>query len=208
MPVIEQMIVAFSRRPLNMSLTQGDTCSSLKNREMFLAQQEIDYRDLVCARQVHGQAIALVGDKERGRGACLSETAIADTDALITATPGVPIAVFTADCLSVLLYDPEIPCVAAVHAGWRGTQGGILAKTIAGMKKEFHAHSETMRVFLGPCIRPCCYEVGEEFLRLFPSDVLVREGKYYFDLAEANKRQLFQSGIGAHQIVDEGFCTS
>lgn len=208
MPAVECAIVAFSRRPANMSFAHGQISSSLYNRKTFLAQQGIDYQDLVCARQVHGDTIVSIDERDKGKGACSHETAIADADALITASAGVPIAVFTADCLSILLYNPEIPCVAAVHAGWRSTKSDIVAKTVARLHEEFHVRPETLRAFLGPCIRPCCYEVGPEFKNFFPEDVGMREGKYYFDIAQVNMRQLLESGVLLEHISDEGFCTN
>ena len=208
MPAVACAVVAFSRRPANMSLTHGDTAASLHNRSVFLAHQGVDYRDLVCARQVHGDAVVSINDTDKGRGACSAETAFADTDALITATAGVPLAVFTADCLPILLYDPQLSCVAAVHAGWRGTKNRIVEKTILRLRQEYRSDAKDIRAFLGPCIRSCCYEVGAEFKTFFPDAVRVRDGKVYFDLAEANCVQLRQAGVLAGHISDEGMCTS
>lgn len=198
----------FSRAPDgNMSLLYADTRGSLDNRRSFLSGLDIDYRDLVCARQVHAGRVAYIKEGQKSSGALNPESALADTDALITDAKGVPLAVFTADCLAVFLYAPEIPAIGLAHAGWRGTQAGIASKTAALMLREFNLKPDKLSVFFGPAIRSCCYEVGEEFCGFFDAGITKRNGRYYFDLVAQNIKQLLGAGIAGASVYDCALCT-
>ena len=97
-PLNPNLISAFSsRHNENMSLCYGDTANSLVNRISFLKNLGVDYRSLTCAGQVHGTNIKVIVEEDLGKGALSHDTAIADTDALITNHPNIPLAIFTAD---------------------------------------------------------------------------------------------------------------
>lgn len=83
-------------------------------------------------------------------------------DAVATEQPGWLLAVQVADCLPVLLADPQQGVVAAVHAGWRGTLAGIAAKTVGRLRQEFNSKPSKLLAAIGPGIHRCCYEVGAE----------------------------------------------
>jgi hypothetical protein len=191
-----------------MSLVYGDTTDSLENRRNFLKKLGIDYQDLVCAKQVHGGRTAYVRETERGKGALSFENALEDVDALITDKRNLPLAVFTADCLTIFLYDPVGVSIGIIHAGWRSTRENIAAKTIQLMQKKFNTETRTLYVGFGPAIRCCCYEVQEELIRYFPDNFLKRDGHYYLDLVGINKRQLLDLGIKDINISDSKICTS
>ncbi|MBN1526974.1 MAG: peptidoglycan editing factor PgeF [Candidatus Omnitrophica bacterium] len=191
----------------NMSFSHGDTSRSPANREEFLKGLDIDHRDLVCAKQVHGCGIRYATEADKGKGALSRDTAFDGTDALITDRRGVPLAVFTADCLSVFLFDTLRPAIGVVHAGWRSTAKRIVAETVRAMQKHFNTDPAHLCAGFGPAIRGCCYEVGPELAKVFPDDVSAREGRHYLDLAAANKRQLLESGVSGSRILDPGYCT-
>ena len=110
-------------------------------------------------KQIHSGIVHVVeGAEERLTG-----------DALVTATPGLALAVETADCLPVLLADPEHHAVAAVHAGWRGTLQRIAEKTVGVMRRQFGANPGRLVAALGPAIHACCYGVGPEVLEQYRS---------------------------------------
>lgn len=88
-------------------------------------------------------------------------------DAALTRQPGLLLAVQTADCVPILLVDTERRCVAAIHAGWRGTLARIAAKTLGRMRVEFGTRPENVTAALGPAIGRCCYEVGPEVAQAF-----------------------------------------
>ena len=124
-------------------------------------------------------------------------------DGLITREPELALVVFTADCVPVLLQGPGV--VAAVHAGWRGTAKGIAAKAA----REMGCAPEEIRAYIGPCIGPCCYEVGEE-VRSAMRECMGREAEAFFhgrniDLKGLNRRQLELAGV--RQIDVSPACT-
>jgi hypothetical protein len=125
-----------------------------------------------------------------------------DGDALVTAQTGVPVSIRTADCYPILLADPRNFAVAAVHAGWRGTAGRIVVKTIEQMRARFGTEAADLRVAIGPGIGGCCYGVGIEVARQFG---LESAGK--IDLAEMNHRLLVENGVAAERIEVLGGCT-
>lgn len=202
------IVCATSRRPRNMSLSYGDTSGSLENRRVFLSGLGIDYRELVCAQQVHEDVVACVDESYKGRGALSYTDAIAGTDALITSRAEVPLAVFTADCLCVFLYDPSHKVAGLVHAGWRGSLKGIAVKALKVMAERFSTRPQDILVGFGPAIKSCCYEVGAEFKQLFPAETVERGGHFFLDVTAVNKRQLADAGVPAGHMSDQGLCTS
>ena len=202
-------VAAFSCRPnQNMSLCYGDTRESLNNHKDFLESLGIDSQDLVCAKQIHKDNVQYVTEQDRGRGALSYETSIPDTDALITDKKNLPLAVFTADCLSVFLYDPIKPAIGLVHAGWRSSKEDLTVKTLRLMQQKFNTEISDLYAGFGPAIRSCCYEVGQDFQEYFGQDVITKGNRYYADLAGINKRQLLESGVKERNIFDSQICTS
>ncbi len=180
-------ISAFSsRKDGNMSLKYGDTNGALENRRIFLKGLGIDSGALVCAEQTHSSNVWYAKKNDLGKGALDHQEAIPDTDALITDEKRLPLAVFTADCLSVFLFDPHRPAVGIIHAGWRSTQANITTKAIHLMRREFNTKPQDLCVSFGPAIRACCY---------------------HLDLPRINKDQLLESGVKEENIFDPGVCT-
>jgi polyphenol oxidase len=131
-------------------------------------------------------------------------------DALVSDEIGKLIGVRTADCVPLLVADPETRAVAAIHAGWRGTVSAIAGKTVERLALEFGANPSNLHVAIGPAIRGCCYEVGPEVVGqlapLFP-EWKDRESRRRVDLVEANRRILVEAGVPDRQIYDCGHCT-
>ncbi|MDD2680140.1 MAG: peptidoglycan editing factor PgeF [Candidatus Omnitrophica bacterium] len=199
---------AFSRRAYgNMSLSYGNAEGALDNRKNFLSNLNIDYKDLICAKQAHGNNIRYVNAEDKGRGALAYATAIEDTDGFITDLKGLPLAIFTADCLSIFLYDPQRPAISLIHAGWRSSKENIVSRAIKLMQDKFHTRPEQLFAGFGPAIRGCCYEVSAEFKNYFSSGLVERGSRLYLDLAGVNKQQLLDLGLRGENIFDSGFCT-
>jgi YfiH family protein len=205
----DEFAAAFSNRACgNMSLNYADTKGSLDNRRNFLESLGIDQDSLVCTKQIHGVEVKRVNSLQKGSGALIYETALPDVDALITDEKNVPLAIFTADCLPIFLFDPQTRSIGLVHAGWRGTHGRIAQKTIEAMKKEFHARPENVCVQFGPAIRSCCYQVSKDFQDKFPGDIDQQGESFFLDLSGANRKQLNLSGVRPVNIFDCAICTS
>ncbi len=130
-----------------------------------------------------------------------------EADALL-AGPPLGVGVLTADCVPILLVDPGARLAAAVHAGWRGTLKGVLAHAVRALVLG-GADVQRLLVAIGPCIRPCCYQVSEDllsdFVRAFGPGVQ-RSGSR-LDLALANRGHITYLGIPEANVDDLGECT-
>lgn len=133
-----------------------------------------------------------------------------EADALVTAAPGVRIAVKSADCLPILLVDPEKRAVAAIHAGWRGCVAGVASRAVEKMRQMPGSRPEDLLAAFGPSIRACCFEVGPEvaqqFAHLFPERKDM-DRRTHVDLPEASLRQLVAAGLRVQRISSEAPCT-
>lgn len=154
-------------------------------------------------RQVHGSGIVVAAKKDLA-----NQPPFPEADGVITREKDLPIAVRTADCLPVFLYDPVQEAIGLVHAGWRGTRERILEKVLAKMVAEWGTRAEDVLAAFGPAIGPCCYEVGEEFQDYFSGDAVRRDGRIFLDLPKANRRQLTAAGVRPGNIKECGICTS
>ncbi len=137
-------------------------------------------------------------------------------DAVITSSPRILLVVKTADCLPVLLADKDLKAVAAVHCGWRGTAKRILDKTVKALQDKYGCSPSSLLAAMGPCIRPECYEVGEDVREVFCREGLslqvfkkhpARRNKFFLDLKEANRLQMEEAGIPAENISSAEPCT-
>ncbi len=123
------------------------------NRKRLAAAIGLEEDHVVWMNQVHGDWVTRV-DGPR-------DTAVADTDALVTTTPGLALAVVTADCVPVLMADARAKVVAAVHAGRVGAQRGVVPRALEAMAAA-GAHVEDVSVLLGPAVSGRNYEVPEK----------------------------------------------
>ncbi len=134
-----------------------------------------------------------------------------EADAVVSLRPGVAACVSVADCVPVLLADPESGAVAAVHAGWRGTLARAAAEGVRALRREAGAPPERLLAAVGPSIGPCCYEVSPELAARFRAELgpVVREdGHVRLDLWDANRRVLEEAGLRPDRIEVLGRCTS
>lgn len=200
------VIAAFSDRKRDLGFSAGRDLK--RNRRLFLGGLGINYRDLVAGQQVHGTKIVLAKKNHRGRGALSRSSRIKNTDGLITREKNLPLAVFTADCLSIFLLDTRQGAVGLVHAGWRGTYRKITTKAVRLMQQRFKSRPADLIVGFGPTIRKCCYQVGKDFRQLFKSGIIKKENKSYLDLVANNKGQLLKLGVKSGNILDSEICTA
>jgi YfiH family protein len=163
-------------------------------------------------RQVHGDALVVV----QGRDG-VAEVAGVEADGLLTDSPEVALAVFTADCLPVLIADPRRGAVAAVHSGWRGTAARISGAAVRRLTEEFGSRPEDLLVAVGPAIGPCCYEVDRPVLEkmeaAFPgvSGLFLTPsggGKAFLDLRAAVAWDLKETGVRGENVTLMDECTA
>jgi len=136
-------------------------------------------------------------------------------DVLLTTTPRVPLAIFTADCLTVVVYDPPGRRLALAHVGWRGTVRGAARAAVGALARE-GARPADLHAAIFPSIGPCCYEVDrpviEPLRAAFPDRweawaTSVRPGQWRLDLWAANEFQLASAGVRADRIANPRLCT-
>jgi membrane dipeptidase len=196
---------------LNLGLTVGDDPALvLENRRRLAAAIGARPADFVFARQVHGTEVRIVGDADRGSGAFTADDAVPDTDALVTANPGVVLAILAADCVPIVLHDPVAGVLACVHAGWRGTVARVSAAAVAAMTSLGSRPSDVI-AGLGPTADPAGYQVGPDvhqavtqafgpaapgLLRPDPAT----PGRWFLDLWSANLHVLRDAGLPDRQI--------
>jgi YfiH family protein len=153
---------------LNLGLTKDDSRAAVeRNRAAFLREltagsgrRSNGLPPLVTIRQVHSDIIQCVNSVP-------AETPTGD--GLLTATPGLMLAVQTADCLPIILVDTKRRAVGVFHAGWRGTVKRIVEKGVGEMQRWFSSEPHDLRAAIGPGIHACCYEVGGEVSEKFES---------------------------------------
>jgi YfiH family protein len=195
--------------------TGDDPIHVLENRRRIFGTLNLEFESFTSARQVHGSTVCRVTETERGKGAHGYEDAIPATDALITDLPGVPIGVFTADCVPIFLYDPARMAVGVVHAGWRSTALEIGRIAVEKMKGEFGSNPADMWAAFGPSIGPCCYEVGCDVFEAFAGRddspaafQKTGEEKWHLDLWLANRCQLEAVGLESGKIIETKICSA
>ena len=168
--------------------------------------------DCAVTRQVHKNVVRLVDEKDRH--VCLSAVPY-EADGLATATKGLPLFCFTADCVPVLLCEKSGKAAAAVHCGWRSSVGDILGEALKQLRS-LGAAPEELCAAIGPAIGRCCFETDDDvpeaitaWLKGDTDGLFVRrpDGKTLVDLRAANARRLQQLGVPAGQIDISEECT-
>jgi YfiH family protein len=154
---------AYGGNDLSLGFTKHDSRAAVeKNCEAFLQALRLERGPrswpLITLRQIHSDLIHRV---DRPPDAPIPG------DGLITATPGLLLAVQTADCLPVILVDRKNRAVGAFHAGWRGTAKRIVEKGVGEMRRWFNTKPGDLMAAIGPGIHACCYQVGEEVRDIF-----------------------------------------
>ena len=202
---------------LNLGFHVGDSPETvLKNRERLATTVKIPLYDFTFAKQIHSSTVTIVTEQMKGRGADDHDTAVEATDAMVTSVPGLCLAVLTADCVPLLLFDPCKCVVAAVHAGWRGSVKLIARKTVEILRQKFNCKPTDLLVGIGPSIGPCHYEIGPDVISQVKdafggtADYIndqSADGKGYFNLWEANKRQIMEAGVPPQNIEIARICT-
>jgi len=200
---------------LNLGLHVGDDPAAvLENRRRLCQALGVELDALVAGDQVLGNVVAWATEAHRGRGARHANTALPHTDALVTDTPGLVLAAFSADCPLVALADPVRRAVGLAHASRRGTLGSIALRTVRAMERLLGCRPADMVAAIAPSIGPCCYEVGGEVAaeaRAALPDaerfLARRNGRWHMDLWAANAAQLAEAGLDPRRIEPPSLCT-
>lgn len=205
------------RGNFNLGLYCGDDTERVEaNLQQLCGALGIQRTQLFYPRQVHGHEVCVIDNDFITIPHSEQLSALDGADAIITNVPGVAIAVTTADCVPVILYDAEHRAIAAIHAGWRGTAQEIVRHTIARMQQQFDTYAGHIYAAIGPCIGIEAYEVGDEVVDAMRNAGInidnttirnAQSGKIHIDLAAANADLLLRCGVDLMNIEVCGICT-
>ena len=199
----------FPENNLNLAGFDEDAAENIvENRRRFLAVFDGRF-DLATVWQVHGDTIKIA--------ASIDDVRSSDTraDALVSDLENVLAGVKTADCVPVLIGDPNTGAFAAIHAGWRGTVQSIAAKAVRKLTETYRSNSADLICSIGPAACGRNYEIGQDVIDAFAENLdeseryfsPTREGHSLVDLTHANRDQLIACGVGAANIFTAPFCT-
>jgi YfiH family protein len=162
--------------------------------------------DVIVMQQIHSGNVSVITHTQQKR--------IAEIDGLVTNQKNIPLAVLTADCLPIMLYDHKNYVVGISHAGYRGLLNHIVEHTLEKFVSNFNSNPEDILVGIGPSIETMCYEVGkeviDEFENVFPAlknMYVKKDGKFYLDLRKIALQCLMQQGILEEHIEIMDICT-
>ena len=183
----------------NVSKSVGDDKKNVdENRLQLFNSLEMEMNQVALQKQIHGDKIIYV---TKG-GVC------GESDAMITDKFNLGLAISTADCTAIFLYDKKRKIIAAVHSGWRGTKKKILQKTLQTLSNAFHSIPENISAYIAPSINQKNYEVGEEVAKHFENKYLIPSGKkYLLDVAKVNYDILINFGVKNYNIQASSLCS-
>ena len=199
---------------LNLDDRRGDDNANVQeNFRRLCAALDMDVRRVVLSRQVHRDDVRVVTAADCGKGLWRPQD-YDSADALITAVPGIPLVVFSADCNVILLHDPVRRVVGAAHAGWRGTAAGIAGKTVRAMCEAYGCTPADIRAAVGPAIGQCCFEtdgdVPEALRRALGCEAepfMAWNGrKWHIDLKAVNALWLRKAGVQHIDVCADCTC--
>ena len=183
----------------NVSLSVGDDKKNVEeNRAGFFQSLGLSENNVALQKQVHGDVIRYV--KKGGLSG--------ESDAMITDKKGIGLAVSTADCTPIFIYDRKNKTIAGIHSGWRSTEQKIVQKTLEKLVNDFKSRAEDLFVYMGPSISQINYEVGEDVAIKFDQKYLVKKGdKFLLNVAQNNYDMLIDFGIPISNIQKSNLCT-
>lgn len=199
---------------LNLGMKRGDSDSNvIENYRRFFDAANITNESFVCGNQVHGVNVHVATKADLRKA--LEPGRVIEADGFVTKEANVPLVIFTADCVPVLLEDKENHVIGAVHCGWKSTVADIEKEAIDKMTG-LGAKPVNISAEIGPSIDRCCFEVGPEVIEAV--NALLKEdssylyskkenGKYMLDLRGVVKKRLLQLGLKEENIEDVGECT-
>lgn len=193
---------------LNLGLAVGDRRENvLENRRRWCRALGLRLDRLVVPAQVHGTRLEDVGEQDAGSGALAQGEAIAETDALTTGTPGLGLAISSADCVPVVIVaraGADRAELATVHAGWRGMLAGIVSQAAGALARR----GRLLGAVVGPSIGPCRFVVDDGLRARFESRFPGSAGTTTVDLWRCARQELEAAGVPPSAVTVTGLCTA
>ncbi len=183
----------------NVSHSVGDNMNIVdENRKLFFNSLSLKPENVALQKQVHGDNISYVSHG----GNC------GESDAMITREKNLGLAISTADCASIFIYDKSQKIIAAVHSGWRGTYKKILLKTLIKLREEFNSEPGDLLAYIGPSISKINYEVDEDVASLFDEKYYSKSGnKFLLNISQINYDILLEFGLIKNNVQKSLLCS-
>ncbi len=201
----------------NLGLYCGDDTTLVENNLLRLCQAlEIERNMLFYPRQIHGIKIVTIDTTFMSQTTQEQKDILDGADAIITNIKEIAIAITTADCTPIIIYDTTHHAAAVIHAGWRGTAQEIVRHTLYAMSQQYGTQPSDIQAAIGPCIGQAAYEVGNDVVTAMQaagyeinniSTTNAITGKTHIDLAIANTDLLLRYGVPLDHIEVCGICT-
>ena len=183
---------------LNLALHVGDNPEHVRlNREVLA--EKMDVKNLVFMNQVHGANIEIITAK--------NSTKSMECDGMITNLKDIALCVMVADCIPILFYDQLQKVIAVAHAGRNGVYLKIANKIVEKMISNFNCQVKNIKVFMGPSIKSCCYEVKNDATKGFENYLHIKDGKIFLDIIQKCIDDLKDIGISGLNIDLSPICT-
>lgn len=183
----------------NVSVSVGDASENVsKNRKLYYSGLGLKEENICYQKQTHSAVVTFV---DKG-GVC------GESDAMITDKPDLGLAISTADCTPIFIYDIHKRIIAGIHSGWKGTQLNIVTAALNELKSKFNSNPDDMIVYIGPSISQNNYEIGKEVADLFDKKyILQKEKKLYLNVSGINYQRLLDFGIPKDNIQHSNLCS-
>ena len=203
----------------NMGNFSDDSPLNIHENRKILAQMfYMKMSDFIIPHQTHETRVLKIDEEFLKLDHTTSIEIMYGVDSIITDIRDKFLCVTTADCVPIIIFDKKTKAIAAIHAGWKGTSGKIVDKTISAMQKEYNSTPQDMFVGIGPAISQQNYEVGNEVIQemsdngidLSHSNVCTEKystSKYHINLKEINRRELISLGVPEANIETSQLCT-
>ena len=199
---------------LNVNLYCGDEPEAIvRNRRLLCKELAVAEDRLVMPHQVHDTGVSQIGKTFFMLSEEIRKQVLEGIDALITNLKHICIGVSTADCIPIIIYDPEHHAAGVVHSGWRGTVANITGRVVTSMQMAYQSKPELLKAVIGPGISLKNFEVGDEVYEAFADagypmeQISQKQEKWHIDLFACCRLQLEATGIKAENIEESGICT-
>jgi hypothetical protein len=183
----------------NLSLSVKDNKEKVEqNRSKFFDKVGLSYNDVAIQKQIHTDIVRYV-DEPGFQG---------ESDAMFTDKNNIGLAITTADCPAIFVFEKIKKIIAAVHSGWRSTEREILHKTLVTLQKEYNCKPEDLIAYIAPSVSQSNYEVGKEVAEKFGNKYLKSNGeKFLLDIAKINYDILIKFGVKQNNVQASSLCT-
>ena len=207
----EEIIHLSTKKPLDFNPNTLQSEQIFSNYEIIQADLNYKFKAIKRGTQVHSNRVEIITEEN-------IDDSFDGVDGLITNLKGVAIVTYTADCQSILLYDPNKKVIGNIHSGWKGTLNKIIKNAICLMISKFGCNPKDIIGFVCPSILKCCFEVEEEVVDMFKVNFDNIEGyiykgeikddkqKYFIDTVGINVKFMNELGLNRENIICSNIC--